>query len=174
MHLCFRIYCICFCYGIPLKELRADIRFHKGFCGVTKDSTVALRPLNPLPQSHWHRWIRFRGLIETAESASTVSLRPRKPNLFRRSFVLKTTFLCRNNVVDIFFKDSAVSLKPPYSLPRSHWNHGICFRGLIETAEAASTVSLRPLKPTISNDYLEFLGDFEAICEMALAPDPWP
>jgi hypothetical protein len=44
-----------------------------------------------------------------------------------------------------------VSLKPPNTL---------C--GLIETAEAASTVSLRPLKQTISNDYLEFLGDFEA------------
>jgi hypothetical protein len=32
-------------------------------------------------------------------------------------------------------------------------------------------VSLRPLKQTISNDYLEFLGDFEAICKTALAPE---
>jgi hypothetical protein len=45
----------------------------------------------------------------------------------------------------------------------------IGFRGLIEAAEAASAVSLRPLKPTISNYFLEFLGDFEAICETALA-----
>jgi hypothetical protein len=40
--------------------------------------------------------------------------------------------------------------------------------------EAASAVSLRPLKRTISNDYLEFLGDFEAICETALARESGP
>jgi hypothetical protein len=33
---------------------------------------------------------------------------------------------------------------------------------------------LRPLKQTISNDFLEFLGDFEAICEMALARESGP
>jgi hypothetical protein len=70
-----------FCYSIPLKELRADIRFHKGFRGVTKDFAVSLRPLNPLPRSHWIRWIRFCGLIETIESASAVSLKPPKPLL---------------------------------------------------------------------------------------------
>jgi hypothetical protein len=58
---------------------------------------------------------------------------------------------------------SAVSLKLP-----------IRFRGLIETPEAASAVSLRPLKQTISNDYLKFLSDFEVICETALACESGP
>jgi hypothetical protein len=40
----------------------------------------------------------FRGVIKD----SAVSMRPRKPNFFRLSFVQKTTFLCINNVVEIF------------------------------------------------------------------------
>jgi hypothetical protein len=73
---CFRIYLFLLLYSITFKELRANIRFHKGFRGVTKDSAVSLRPLNPLPRSHWNHWARFCLLIETAESASVVSLRP--------------------------------------------------------------------------------------------------
>jgi hypothetical protein len=48
---------ICFCYSIPLKELRADIRFSEGFRDVTKEaaSVASLRPLIPLPRSHGHR-----------------------------------------------------------------------------------------------------------------------
>jgi hypothetical protein len=42
---------------------------------------------------------------------------------------------------------SAVTLKPQKQLLQSH-----------ETAEAASTVSYKPRKPTISNEYLNFLG----------------
>jgi hypothetical protein len=63
-------------------------------------------------------------------------------------------------LLKIFFMDSVVSLKPPKLLP-----------GLIETAEAASAVSLRPLKQ-ISSDYLEFL--IEAICKTALACESGP
>jgi hypothetical protein len=33
---------------------------------------------------------------------------------------------------------------------------------------------LRRLKPTISNDYLEFLGNFEGIFGTALAPESGP
>jgi hypothetical protein len=57
-----------------VKELRADIRFHKGFRRfrslietAESASAVSLRPLNQLPLSHWDRRIRFRGLIEAAE-----------------------------------------------------------------------------------------------------------
>jgi hypothetical protein len=35
--------------------------------------------------------------------------------------------------------------------------------------EAASAVSIRPQKLYISNNYLDFLGEFEAIFETALA-----
>jgi hypothetical protein len=44
---------ICICYSIPLKELRANIRFHKG--------SVSQR----IPRSHWDCWIRFGGLVDT-------------------------------------------------------------------------------------------------------------
>jgi hypothetical protein len=98
--------------------------------------------------------------------------------------VLKTTFLCKNNVVTFFYgfcglieteeAASTVSLKPHTPLMGSHWSCQSRFDSLIETAEAAFAVSLRPLKQTISNDYLEFLGDFEAICETALARETGP
>jgi hypothetical protein len=76
---------ICFFYNIPLKELRANIRFHE-VRGVIKDSAVSIRPRKQLPRSIWDCGSGFRGLIE--------------PNFFRRSFVQKTMFLCINNVVD--------------------------------------------------------------------------
>jgi hypothetical protein len=43
-----------------------------------------------------------------------------------------------------------------------------------KTAEAASAASLKPRKPTISNDHLEFFGEFEAICKTALAVNQGP
>jgi hypothetical protein len=55
-----------------------------------------------------------------------------------------------------------------YMRPRSG------FRGLYETAEAASAVSIRQWKPYISNNYLNFLGEFEAIFETALAHESGP
>jgi hypothetical protein len=44
------------------------------------------------------------------------------------------------------------------------------FGNLYETAEAASAVSNGPRKPYISSNYLDFLGEYEAICETALGP----
>jgi hypothetical protein len=35
-------------------------------------------------------------------------------------------------------------------------------------------VSLTPRIPNFSNDYLDFLGEYEAICETALAPESEP
>jgi hypothetical protein len=45
---------------------------------------------------------------------------------------------------------------------------------IYETAEPASAVSIRPRKPYISNNYPDFLGKFEAICETALDPESGP
>jgi hypothetical protein len=84
-------------------ELRANIRFRKGFRSVIKDSAVAIRP--------------------------------RKPNFFRRSFVQKTTFLCKNNVVEIL-----------YGFRGLHETVEAAFGGLYETEEAASAVYMRPRK----------------------------
>jgi hypothetical protein len=103
-------------------------QYHKGFRGL-------LIPWKPFPRFHWDRRICLLGLIETTESASVVSLRllnlP-KLNFFIRSFVLKTTFLRKNYVVEVFFR-----------IPRSHWNHGSHFRQIC----SASLVSLKPFNP---------------------------
>jgi hypothetical protein len=48
------------------------------------------------------------------------------------------------------------------------------FRGPIETAKTDPAVALRPLNPNFSNDYLEHLGEYEAICETALAHESGP
>jgi hypothetical protein len=57
---------------------------------------------------------------------------------------------------------------------RSHWDRGIGFRGLIETAGFDSAVSLRPRDPNFANDYLNFLGENEAICKTALGRESGP
>jgi hypothetical protein len=91
-----------------------------------------------------------------------VSLRPlirfhgliytEEAKLFRHSFVLKTAFL-RKKMFLKYFKG---------------------FRVLIEATKVAFRVSLKPWKPIISNDYLEFISKFEAICETALARESRP
>jgi hypothetical protein len=48
------------------------------------------------------------------------------------------------------------------------------FRGLIESAESASAVKIKPRKPIISNDFLEFLCEFDAFFETALARGSGP
>jgi hypothetical protein len=138
-----------------------------------------------IPQSHWHRWIHFRGLIEATEPASAVSLRPPNPlprshwdrrsqSFFRHSFCWKLPFCVEIMVLKFFFMDSAVSFKSSKLLLRSHWSRRRHFRCLIETIESASAASLKPLKQTIWNDYREFLGNFEAIWETALARESGP
>jgi hypothetical protein len=90
-------------------------------------------------------------------------VRPQKPNLV--SFVLKTFFLRKNYIVELF----------------SHRNHRIHFRGLIETEKEAYAISLnhglieiqpqkdgsRSLNETVKAEFgnlqIEFLSEFEAI-----------
>jgi hypothetical protein len=43
------------------------------------------------------------------------------------------------------------------------------FGSLNETAESASALTLRLWKPMLSNDYLDYLGEFESISKTALA-----
>jgi hypothetical protein len=77
-------------------------------CEFTRASAVSQRIL----RCHWDRWFRYHSLSGTAVSASVVSFRLQKQNLFRYCFVLKTTFLRKNNVVDTAAAASAVSLRP--------------------------------------------------------------
>jgi hypothetical protein len=90
-------------------------------------------------------------LFETAEA-----------KLFRHSFMLKTAYLTKKYYVEVFKG----------------------FRGLIETAESAFAVSLKrgigfhghikTCKPITSKNFLEFLGEFDAIFKTALARESGP
>jgi hypothetical protein len=81
-------------------------------------SVVSLRPLNPLPRSHWDCWISFLSLIETPEA-----------KLVRHSF---------------YGENYSFLLKFVSGFHGLIWNRESRFRSLIETAESASAVSLRP------------------------------
>jgi hypothetical protein len=74
----------------------------------------------------------------------------------------------------MFKSDPTVSLRPRKPILRSHWNPGNRFRGLIETAETDPVVSLRPWNLNFANDYLEYLGEYEAICKTVLARGSGP
>jgi hypothetical protein len=95
------------------------------------------------------RWIRFRGFIETAESASAFSLRPRALIHGLKPFCI--WLRNRREIRDNWLKLSAwaVSMRPLNPLPRSHWHRWIHFCGLIEAAESAFVVSLRPPNPLL-------------------------
>jgi hypothetical protein len=59
-------------------------------------------------------------------------------------------------------------------LPLSISDHRSGFPGLYQTAEVAFGVYIRPQKPYISNNYHDFLGEFEAIFKTALAHESGP
>jgi hypothetical protein len=86
------------------------------------------------------RGIWCGGIIATAESASAVS--------FNHGFFLQ---------------------KCPSQIPRYHWHRGIWSHGIIDTTGSDPAVSLSPMNPNFSNDYLDFPGEYEAKCETALA-----
>jgi hypothetical protein len=141
-----------FLLWFPLKGIGAYNRFREGsrsvkdFCVLIditgSDPAVSLKRRDPF---QWHRWIRFRDLIETTESFTKMSK-----------------------------SDPAVSLTPWDLIPRSHWNHRKRSRGLIETAGSDTAVSWRPRNPNFTKDYLDFINEYEAICETALARESGP
>jgi hypothetical protein len=48
------------------------------------------------------------------------------------------------------------------------------FSGVIDTSGSDPAVSLIPRNPNFANDYLDFLGEYEAIYETALALEKGP
>jgi hypothetical protein len=78
---------------------------------------------------------RFRGLIEIAVAAFAVLLK----QLFLRFQDLRSDFRGRN---ETFVTPSTVGIK---------------------TTEAASAVAMRPQKPNIWDEYLEQIGEYDAI-----------
>jgi hypothetical protein len=117
-------------------------------------------PLNPLPRCHFVRQIRFCGLIETAEAKLflDIVLCWKLPFWWK---IMMLTFLRSQWNCQIHFRSLN---KTAESAPWSHWNSLIRFH----------TVSIRQRKPTISNEYIEFLGKFEAICKTTLAVTQGP
>jgi hypothetical protein len=88
---------ICFCYGFPLKGMRANNSFLEDFCSLIEtaesDSTVSMRHRDGFPWflmkqldqflwSQWDSWIWSWGFNDTAESVSAVLWRLR--NLFSK------------------------------------------------------------------------------------------
>jgi hypothetical protein len=68
---------------------------------------------------------------------------------------------------EIFDSDPTVSMTPLNSLPWSHCEYGICYKNV-------QVGSLRTRNPNFAKDYLDFLGEYEAICEKALARESGP
>jgi hypothetical protein len=148
-----------FCYGFPLKGMRANNRFHKESHGIIKIFTVSLKPQDPILRSHWHCGIWSRGFNDTAESTS---MTPSNSQNFIENFSCWIP-LCHwaHGIRSHGIRSHGI---------RSHGirSHGIRSRGVIETAEPDPAVSLKPRNPNFANHYLDYLGKFKAICEMAL------
>jgi hypothetical protein len=51
-----------FCYGFPLKGMRANNRCRNWSRGGIKDLSVSMIPLNPLPLSHWDYGIFYKNV----------------------------------------------------------------------------------------------------------------
>jgi hypothetical protein len=96
-----------FCYGFPLKGMRADNRFHEDSLGVIRSlgRAVSLRPKNPLPH----------GLIETAESFSKQNVHFRSRGLIETAVTDPAISLKPQAGTDL-----AVSMKPREPIPCSH------------------------------------------------------
>jgi hypothetical protein len=134
-----------FCYGFPLKRMRANNRFrvrvpqcHKdfrGLIGTTESNTaVSLTPRDLILWFQWHRWIRFRHLIETPE------------------YFLQNVQVGSRGVIETVGSDPSVSLRPRDPIPRCYWDFGIQSRVLIETAESKLCKRLSRFSRRIRSD----------------------
>jgi hypothetical protein len=61
--------------------------------------------------------------------------------------------------------DPAASLTPGDLIPRYQWHRGIWSRDIIDIAWSDLAVSLTPRSPNFSNNYLNILDEYKAICE---------
>ena len=84
---------------------------------------------------HWHRGVRYHGVIDTAQSDSLVSMTPRSQipwHHWHRGVRL-------HGVIDTAESDTML-----IQTSRYHWHRGIRLHGGIDTAESDSMVSLTP------------------------------
>jgi hypothetical protein len=135
-----------------------------------------LRPREPIPRSHWDSGnldknfhVGSRGLIETAGSDMKSYAAPAVNN---RKYVNKIENFCHisRSLNETAGSVSAVSLRPQDWFPRSHWDHGIRSRGLIETAEYLTkmlmsnpAVSMRPRNPILRSHWYRGIRTLQTI-----------
>jgi hypothetical protein len=119
----------------------ANNRFREGFRDIIKDS-----------RSYSDLGNRFHVLIEPAES--TMKFVEKCSSRFTYDFKFDEIIVCK--ICSARFVACAVSL-----IPRNH----------TKIFMLDSAISLKPWNPppNLANDYLEYLGEFEVICETALA-----
>jgi hypothetical protein len=75
-------------YAAPAVNNRKNVNKIENFC-LSSVSAVSLRPRDWFPWSHWNRRIRFRGLIETAETDSELCKRLSQFSQRKRSHMQK-------------------------------------------------------------------------------------
>jgi hypothetical protein len=82
-------------------------------------------------------------------------------------------------IIDTAGFEPAVSLTLRDLIPQCNWHRGIESCGVNDTAESDPLMDTVGSDPAVSltsfsNDYLNFLGEYEPICETALASESWP
>jgi hypothetical protein len=150
-------------------RIRQENRHYSSFLGVNDTvetiSAVSMTPLKPFHRCQWHRWNRFSGVIDTAETldliliaVSAVSLTPLKPFQWchwyrgnRFSGVIdtaETTMILKFKIAlgfqpqNLFFAE----------FKRCQWHRWNNFRGVNDTAETVSAVSMTPWKQLWGSD----------------------
>jgi hypothetical protein len=102
----------------------------------------------------------LHGLIETMESDPAVSmtmLNPLQQSHTDYRIFYKNGHVRSRGLYETAEPDPSVSLDHRKPIPRSDWNNWKQSYGLIETVESWNL--------NFSNDNLEYLGEYEAICE---------
>jgi hypothetical protein len=140
----------------PTVSLKRGIRS----CGLIEtvgaDPAVSLKQWDLILRSHWNSGIQSSSFNDSGKSFSVVSMK-----LYR-----------------IFYKNvklgSRSLIEAVEPIPRSHWNRRKQSpRCLIESAETIPMVLLRPQNLNFANDYLEYLGEYKAICQTACESGPY-
>jgi hypothetical protein len=126
---------ICFCYGFPLKEMRANNRF-------CEDSRGVIR-------FQWDREICSRGIMETLRSDLVVSLKTLNPRSHWDFRIFHTDFqVGSHGLIATAGINPTVSLKPQKPIPRSVWDRGIrTLQKVISNISASTKPYAKRLQP---------------------------
>jgi hypothetical protein len=166
-------------------------------------SAVSLTPQRSFQQCQWHRWNcfssdqshrgnRFSGVNDTTEIISAVSMTPFEIvsavsmtplKSFQRCHWHSAKKFCSPHEIFNFAitMTSAMSRTPLKSFQQCHWHRWNRFSGVNYTAEIVSAITMTPRKSfqrchwhRCNSNNIDFLGEYEAICETALGRESGP